>query len=242
MFLKVAVCDDDERERSSVRDFCGREIERLSDCQVQVYAFADGQELLYSEIDFDILILDIEMKKIDGIRVKNEFAFKYERTKIIFLTSHSELMSEAFGKNVYGFVDKLKKPKERLSELLKQTIRDWYKEKEQIIIFENNKMVKLYLREIVYIKSSDVYLEVYTVRNEIYVIRNSMKKFLEEYGRVGFYRVHKSYSVNLKYVEEITSNKIIMNLAEKEKQLKLPISRGKSKEIKRVHLDYISNM
>lgn len=105
-----------------------------------------------------------------------------------------------------------------------------------------DKRVALLLDEIVYIKAANIYLEIYTTKNKTYIIRNTMKNFLEEYKWNGFCRVHKSYIANLTYVDKIILNKLLlrfeninnMELVQKE----LPVSRGKTKEIKEKYLRF----
>lgn len=66
--------------------------------------------------------LDIEMGKISGIEVKDQLLEKNCETQIVFLTSHSECMKEAFGRNVVGFIEK-KNITDELSVILKNIQR-----------------------------------------------------------------------------------------------------------------------
>lgn len=100
--LKVCVCDDNVALRKYVIRGISKHLENRHD--LEFFSFSDGKELLESEEDFNIIILDIEMNEINGIEVKNKLMTS--SAIIIFLTGHSEYIKEGFGVNVLGFVEK----------------------------------------------------------------------------------------------------------------------------------------
>ena len=100
----IGICDDENVMREAEEKICRSIIQNYGDDIVQIETFSDGKEVLEGE--YDILILDIEMEDVDGIAVKNYFQNRKKDTIIIFVTSHDEMMSQAFGVNVMGFVTK----------------------------------------------------------------------------------------------------------------------------------------
>ena len=90
--------------RESVEAVCKQVANSYKDENIIIETFTDGKEVLEGE--YDILILDIEMENLDGISVKNNFQSRKKDTIIIFVTSHDEMMNQAFGVNVMGFVTK----------------------------------------------------------------------------------------------------------------------------------------
>lgn len=99
----IGICDDEVIIRNHVRDICKKIVAKYED-DIVIETFSDGMEV--ADRDLDILILDIEMDGVDGISVKNIFQEKNRNTIIIFVTSHDEMMYQAFGINVIGFVTK----------------------------------------------------------------------------------------------------------------------------------------
>jgi len=99
MNYKIAVCDD---EKIFVDDLT----EKIKSCgnEYEIYPFDSGESLLKSKIVFNIIFLDIEMTGLDGINA----AFKLRENGydgiIIFLTSHTEFMPEAFKVNAFRFL------------------------------------------------------------------------------------------------------------------------------------------
>ena len=97
MQMRIAVCDDEKNIRKKlvgmldeIREICAVELE-IEECN-------DGDVLFNGE--YDLILLDIEMPKMNGLLVKERL--EKTNTAIVFITSHKELMPDAFGKNVYG--------------------------------------------------------------------------------------------------------------------------------------------
>ena len=90
--LKILVVDDEERMRKLVKDFLTRK-------QYTVVEAADGEEaidLFVKHNDFDLIILDVMMPKMDGWEVCREIR-KLSKIPIIMLTAKGEESDELLG-------------------------------------------------------------------------------------------------------------------------------------------------
>ncbi|MBI9035365.1 MAG: response regulator [Bacteroidales bacterium] len=93
---------------------------------------------------------------------------------------------------------------------------------EQVIINDaffvksNNLFQKVKHSDILYAKSDHVYVEIYTNDKKRHLIRSSMNNFIENLPS-HFFRVHRSYTINLDHLEAINSLYVIM------KDHKIPI-------------------
>ena len=90
--LKILVVDDEARMRKLVKDFLVRK-------QYTVVEAGDGEEaieLFVKENDFDLIILDIMMPKMDGWEVCREIR-KLSKVPIIMLTAKGEESDELLG-------------------------------------------------------------------------------------------------------------------------------------------------
>lgn len=70
------------------------------------------------------------------------------------------------------------------------------------------------VKELVYIKASDVYCELYTVDGKSHIRRKSLLRFEEELAKDGFIRVHRSYLVNMHFIKKIDDDFIDLGIAE----------------------------
>lgn len=71
-----------------------------------VSIYNNGTDLLKNIDKEYILILDIEIPEINGMKIAKIIRQNRKDIEIIFLTSHSELMSEAFKVKAFRFLNK----------------------------------------------------------------------------------------------------------------------------------------
>ena len=101
MTYKIAVCDD---EQIFGDDVVKKLKEQSEHCEISEYI--SGEELLNSSMEFDMIFLDIEMTGINGINAAFTLRERGYDGMIIFLTSHTEFMPDAFKVKAFRFLDK----------------------------------------------------------------------------------------------------------------------------------------
>ena len=102
MKIRIGICDDSDHDRHYLKSIIKNYFK---------VEYGSGEEF-FRKPDVEILFLDIEMNALDGIMVKNELQKLQAETRIVFTTSHNDLMRDAFGKQVFGFLVKRVSPKE----------------------------------------------------------------------------------------------------------------------------------
>lgn len=199
--MVIGICDDENVIRDKIEKICINETKKYCE-DVVIQKYSDGREVL--EKDFDILILDIEMEDVDGIVVKNYFQKRKKDTIIIFVTSHNEMMSQAFGVNVMGFV-----AKSYLDNQLQVMLDGAMKRVMNTVSIEG-----VDSRKVCYIQAEHIY-NILHLENETEVsVRCSsadLEKMLEV---VGFIRVHRTYIINMAYVDHIKDKTVLVNKRE----------------------------
>lgn len=199
--MVIGICDDENVIRDKIEKICINETKKYCE-DVVIQKYSDGREVL--EKDFDILILDIEMEDVDGIVVKNYFQKRKKDTIIIFVTSHNEMMSQAFGVNVMGFV-----AKSYLDNQLQVMLDGAMKRVMNTVSIEG-----VDSRKVCYIQVEHIY-NILHLENETEVsVRCSsadLEKMLEV---VGFIRVHRTYIINMAYVDHIKDKTVLVNKRE----------------------------
>lgn len=81
--------------------------------------------------------------------------------------------------------------------------------KDAIFVKDNQLFHKVKFTDILYAKSEHVYVELYTLEGKKHLVRTSMNRFFEDLPE-NFFRVHRSYTVNLDHLETINSLFIII--------------------------------
>ena len=206
MEINIAICDDD-------KNYINEIIQYLNNCSWKrnnsfvYHTFYCGEALLESKQYFDFIILDIEMDKVSGIEVKEIFYNRNNQSRIIFLTNYEEYMSDSFGKNVYGYISKdvLHKMDIPLNKIFKELL-------EHRLIKISEDIIDLY--EVYYVKADGPYIN---------KIHNS-----------NFIRIHKSYLINMRYINEINNKFLILDNDER-----LPISKSNRKTVLITYRKYL---
>ena len=180
-------------------------------------AMTYAQALERMEVDLpDLALLDINLRgKKDGIdlawTIKREFDVPF-----IFLTSNADPLTVDRAKRLSP-PSYLVKPfnKDDLYTSIEMALYN-YRGKERtesgddedliiknaLFIRSKQQFVKVKLDDILFVKSDHVYVEVYTVPGDRHVIRCTLTKFTEQLPKT-FFRIHRSYTVNLDHVDAI---------------------------------------
>lgn len=180
--------------------------------------------LMIEEEKPDLLIIDITLKGLpDGIELGSEVNKKFG-IPFIYLTAHPEpsfvqrakltqpsaYLLKPFKKNelmasieiaMHNFLKKAE-PGVRLS---KKILSD------SLFIKQNHFFKKIPYSSVTLLESDHVYVIVHTIEGDKYTVRSSMQTMLDDADRSNFFRVHRSYAVNLAHVEAINSTVIQVN-------------------------------
>lgn len=215
--MKIVICDDD----SNMREILQSKIERTCreiglDCQID--CCSSGEEVLRAPQMPDLLFLDIQMPEKDGMYVARELRCRRWETILIFVTALSEYVYDAFDVGAFHY---LVKPfeDEKFSQVLRKAVEEYEGRK----VSANGKRVQE--TDTILIRQGSVssavpidsiiYAEVFNRKITLHTTNGDMEyygKLTELSQRVGdsFYRTHRAYLVNLKYVEKYDATTIWM--------------------------------
>lgn len=211
--MKIAICDDEKEIRDSIE----RNI-RLAYSDFEIIQFEDGNALLEcAAAQTDILFLDAQMSRIDGIEVARELRRLKNNVTIIFVTATEEYVFQAFDVNAFNY---LIKPIDnaKFFDVLHRAVEDRErinaeeakaKEEASVSIKKGKVIYKVFLNEI-------VYLEVFNRT----VILHTADKDIEFYGKLkewenslgdDFMRCHRAFIVNMHHVLKYNANRITLD-------------------------------
>lgn len=178
---------------------------------------------------YDILLLDVEMKNMNGIELAKRIRKDNNRAEIIFITSHFEFVGEGYEVDALHY---LIKPisVEKLTQVLTKAAEKLSVEPPSVVISCEGETVKLYESDILYVESFLHYIVIHTKDNE-YKIKENISVFENKVSDV-FYRIHRSYLVSLKYITRISRTSVNIGNTE------LPLSRGKYDNINRAFIEH----
>jgi DNA-binding LytR/AlgR family response regulator len=157
--------------------------------------------------DIDLIFLDVEMPELDGFDFIGSLEFP---PNIIIVSSAEEYALKAFDFNV---VDYLLKPVSyaRFCKAIDKTIRYFTRKEsvssgdQEIFIKKGSSLVKLKLKDIVFVEALENYVTVNT-REEKYTIHFTMKAIENQLPSALFTRVHRSFIINKSMIQAIKEN------------------------------------
>ena len=231
MKYRIAICDDEQNQIEYITSIVASwSAHEGHGCEIRTFASAEAFLFEYEEDKaYDILLLDVEMKNMNGIELAKRIRKDNNRAEIIFITSHFEFVGEGYEVDALHY---LIKPisAEKLMQVLTKAAEKLSVEPPSVVISCEGETVKLYEADILYVESFLHYIVIHTKDKE-YKIKENMSVFENRVSDY-FYRIHRSYLVSLKYITRISRTSVSIGNTE------LPLSRGKYDDINRAFIQH----
>jgi len=236
--MRIALCDDDTTELEKLKKTVAEFIDENSNTEeFTVNTFTNPDDLLCF-IDhkggFDLFILDIVMPGMNGIELATEIRLNNEKCKIIFLTSSPEYAVNSYKVNAFYYLIKPLADIE-LKLLLKKAMEELVKEESKsIVVKEKGKLTRVQISKIKYLESIKHTIVIHLKGDDKILSYGTMNEFYDVLlVEKCFIKCHKSFIVNMNYVQSITNKDFILI----DKTL-VPISKLVYTQVKNIYIDY----
>lgn len=175
----------------------------------------------------DLVILDIDLAGVmNGIEVGKKLKEQLH-IPFIYVTAHADTatMIEALPTEPWAYLAKpfnantlrssielalYKSHQQKPPAPEEAEIRDKkYTLEDAIFIKSKNRLVKVALRDILFVEANDIYSNVYTADSK-HLVNYTLKAIAEKFPESAFLRVHRSYLVNQQKVEALEYNDLII--------------------------------
>lgn len=208
--MQIAICDDEK----NIRELIGDKVKtQFPEAEIDFYS--SGDELLLSDKPMNILFLDIQMSGKNGMETARELRKKNKKTIIIFVTATEEYVFQAFDVGAFHYIVKPIEDK-KFTEVLYNAVDelkalDAYtpaQEERYMMINNGGVHIKVTIDDI-------VYAEVFNRK----VVIHKLNETIEYYGKMSdleaiagdsFFRPHRAYLINFKYVEKYDASTIYL--------------------------------
>ena len=226
--IRIAICDDEPVFLKLLADVL-KEVLMEENISYLLEKFVSGCELLAQIEKYDLVFLDIEMPQMDGIDVGLKIQKKNPNCRIIMASGREDRFKETYRITPLRFVSKPFDKKE-VQEAIQAYINQWIG-MEKIEVFQERKSYWVYQKDIQYIAAYRSSVEIY-VNNTLYrkdIALNRIEKLLDSRC---FFKVHKSYLVNLFWVTEYEDKNIWIE------KIKIPLSRRQQKGFEWAYVEF----
>ncbi|WP_251209490.1 LytR/AlgR family response regulator transcription factor [Acetatifactor aquisgranensis] len=211
--LSIAVCDDEVIECCNMAKRIKEIMEEMKiPCIIR--QFRSGGELLQALESFDIVFLDIIMQDLDGMKTAQAFRKKASDKILIFISSSREYVFEAYDVEAFQYLLKPVDDRKLKNVLQKAIVKTQSRSQEFIIVSRERQKKKLFLDDIYYFEIKGRIVDahgpegIFTYYEQIGELENKIRD-------KGFFRCHKSYLINLKYVDGYSRKEVVLENGEK---------------------------
>lgn len=239
--LNAAICDDNRQ----MLEFLEKEIDKLM-CEKEmehgIFTFSSGKEFLEQHriSHFDVVFLDIKMPDMDGFEVAAKMRDVFDKTYIIFVTSEESLVYDSFDFQPFYFIPKSSSQitRERLTHVVDKLATHISAFKKIVIPMPYGQKRSVDPADILFVRSSGNNVEYHLRGGEKLRIRRKLDEVTEELSPLLFLRPHKSYAVNMGFIDRINFPRLEMFLGD---GTVIGISKARRKEAEELYSEYLSN-
>lgn len=211
--LSIAVCDDDIRDGCNIIKMVKMIMEvRRTPCLIR--QFSSGQELLAASESFDIIFLDVLMQELNGLQTAEYLRKQGKCSILIFITSSRDYVFDAYDVEAFQYLLKPVNDK-KLKRVLEQALGKIEPQaKDFIMISRERQKLKIVLDDIWYFEGRGRQIDIHRKEGTISYYEQ-ISELEEQLKDKSFFRCHKSYLVNLKYVESYNRQEAVLENGER---------------------------
>ena len=233
--MKIGICDDEACFIERTRDLL-EQWGQQNNIAMTVLQFSNGDDLIQAQqtVCMDLILLDVIMPLLNGMDTARELRAKNQKVPIIFLTSSRDFAVDSYDVRAFHY---LIKPV--ADSAFFKVMDDFYasldKKKETFfariagggcnITLEDAELLEAQNKEVVVYLSNGTQIEIRELFSECADIFTPDK---------GFFRCHRSYIVNMRYIEQFTKTQIITKSG-----IAIPVSRSNYVAFKETYFAYM---
>jgi two-component system response regulator LytT len=205
--IRTLIVDDELYSRDELKHLLG------TFPSIQIVGEAEsGESAIMKAIQLqpDVVFLDVEMPKMNGMKAAKALMELKKAPLIVFATAYPQFAAEAFR---YEAVDYLLKPydEDQLQVTINRIERmivtpkelDLGKPAGKLAVELDGEIFYLEPKDILYLVREDKFTKLITKSGE-YETKTALKDLENRLLSYGFFRIHKSFLVNLEYITRLT--------------------------------------
>lgn len=234
LMLKIAICDDDARFTTKIEDIIRSECANI-EIKSEIDIFFDGKSLVKNIENgqrYNLILLDIEMKNMDGITAARKIRVIDKSALIIYISGYDEYLKELFEVEPFRFISKPLQI-DKLKEYCAAAIKKIEELDENYTYTYNKTEHKVSIKNIVYFESNNrlIIIHLNDGTEEIFYGKlNNVEREIEKINK-HFIRIRQSFLVNYSYIKKMTFSELM--LMHKQEELVLKISEERRSFVRR---------
>lgn len=228
--MKILICDDEQTYLNTLRIHV-EEYMQNHHILYTITALLDATQLPKTEA-FDLAFLDIQMPNIDGITLAKQLRERNPKLALFFVTNYDEYQDDAMDLQAFRFfekpfnVNRLYAGLDKAMEYIDGAYVDIY-------LSENAAHQRVIADDIIYVTREGRKIYVVTTTRE-FCVAEKFDDLCEKLPQSFFYPVHKSFFVNLHYVDRYTYTELLLTSGSR-----IPIAPRKQSAFHKFWFEYL---
>lgn len=207
--IRIAIVEDNKTCRQELTAYI-RKFEQESGEAIQLTCFEDGEDIVTNyQAVYDIILMDIEMRFMDGMTASERIRELDEEVAIIFITNMPQYAIRGYAVNALDYVLKPVSYFAFSQRLDRAVSRLRKKEKHYLVIRLKGGYKRIATEDIYYIESQGHSLIVHA-KDGTHETSGTMKEMGEKLEPFHFCQCNKGYLVNLEHVDSIQNGCVMV--------------------------------
>ena len=232
--LRIAICDDIPEYLTQIKSIIEQWKPKPDTFAAEV--FEDGDSLIAAHTcrPFDIILLDVIMPLLNGMKTAREIRQLDKSVKIVFLTSSPEFAVESYTVKANNYLLKPINPNALLC-CLDELYADIISQARSITVRSTAAVHRVELLDIEYIEAQNKHILFFLSNGSMIDSIDPMYSFEDKLLLSdGFFKCHRSYIVNIYQIDTYTAKEIKMRSG-----CRIPISRNCHREFETAYFSLI---
>lgn len=234
--MRIAVCNSDKRELTDLSELITQyQLSRGTslDCRF----FHNGTDLICNIKggEYDLILMDTLMSGVSGMQTARELRDRDKNVKIIFISSSPKFAVESYSVGAYHY---LLKPldADSLFPLLDRVENELSIQEKQGFVLRNREgIVRIYFAGLEYVEVINKRVSFHLADGLIREMTAALSEFEEKLlSRPEFVKAHRSYLVNLDFIQSIGTNGIVTRNGHN-----IPVSRQRRSHVQDAYMQFL---
>lgn len=206
--MKILICDDEQHYLDNLRKHVQEYMDQRG-IEPAIDGYTDPSEVMNGNGIYDVAFLDIQMEGIDGITLAKELKHRNGKLALFFVTNYEEYQDDAMDLQAFRFFEKpfdIKRLHAGLDKAM-EYIDGAYVD---VFLYTDGAQQRVLVDDILYITRANRKVAMVTTNGEL-TTKESFDEWCEKLPPLFFYPVHKSFLVNLHYINRYSYGELTLN-------------------------------
>lgn len=229
--MKILICDDEQQYIDKLKTH----IEEFMHCRFinfEIHTANNPKTIVNCNETYQLAFLDIQMNDLDGISLAKILKERNNKIVIFFVTSYNDYQDDAMDLRAFRFfekpfnVNRLYSGLEKAMEYIDESYIDFY-------IYTNNEHKKILVDNVIYVERGNRQVTLVTTTGN-FTTRESFDDWCDILQNTFFYKVHKSFIVNLHYITSYKYSEIYI-----QNNIRIPIASRRQSDFHKFWFEYL---